>query len=80
MMRGVVRKLQELDGLVTEVQLFVYREKSRGERTQPWGDPVLIVWDTDKCFPSFTRCFLSDRKSVIHLQVELGTWSWESLS
>src|SRR4029434_5650452 len=62
------------------MQLFVYREKSRGERTQPWGEPVLIVLESETCFPSLTRCLLSDRKSVIHLQVESGTLSWESLS
>ena len=34
--------------------------------------------ESETCFPSFTCCFLSDRKSVIHLQVESGTLSWES--
>ncbi|KAJ8361770.1 hypothetical protein AAFF_G00422210 [Aldrovandia affinis] len=29
-------------------------------------------------FPSFTRCDLLDRKSVIHLQVESGTRSRDS--
>ncbi len=32
---GVICKLQELDGGSSDVQLFVYREKSSGERTQP---------------------------------------------
>ena len=45
----------------------MYREKSRGERTQPWGEPVLIDWKSETCSHSFTCCFLSDRKSVILL-------------
>ena len=56
------------------------REKSRGERTQPCGEPLLMVSGLEVGFPSFSCCFLSDRKSVIHLQVESGTLSWESLS
>ena len=36
--------------------------------------------DAETCVPSLTYCFLSDRKSEIHLQVESGTFSWESLS
>ena len=39
-----------------------------------------MVQDSEMCFPSLTCCFLSDRKSVIHLQVESGTASWISLS
>ncbi len=46
---GVVCKLQELDGGSSDVQLFVYREKSSGERTQPWGAPVLIVRVLESC-------------------------------
>ncbi len=30
-----------------EVHVLVYGEKSRGERTQPWVDPVLIVSESD---------------------------------
>ena len=44
------------------------------------GDPVLMVHESETCDPSLTCCFLSDRKSVIHLQMESGTLSWESLS
>ena len=72
--------LRSLTDWWLEVQLLVYREKSRGEGTQPWGEPVLMVWESETCFPSLTCCLLSDRKSVIHLQVESGTLSWESLS
>ena len=32
---GIVRKLKELDGLVTGGAAVVVQEKSRGERTQP---------------------------------------------
>ncbi len=39
-----------------DVQSFVYREKSSGERTQSWGAPVLIVWVLDENFPSLTSC------------------------
>ncbi len=62
-----------------DVQLFVYREKSNGERTQPWGAPVLIVRVPDENFPSFTACCLSVRKLVIHWQMEVGTESCVSL-
>ncbi|KAJ8342196.1 hypothetical protein SKAU_G00321240 [Synaphobranchus kaupii] len=37
-----------------EVQLFVYRENSRGERTQPCGEPVLVDLGSEMFFPSFT--------------------------
>ncbi len=46
---GVICKLQELVGGSSDVQLFVYREKSSGERTQPWGAPVLIVRVLESC-------------------------------
>jgi len=39
-----------------------------------------MVGDSETCFPSLTCCFLLDRKSVIHLQVDSGMLSWESLS
>src|SRR4029434_10371696 len=39
-----------------------------------------MVLESETYFPSLTCCLLSDRKSVIHLQVESGTLSWESLS
>ena len=62
---GVVRELQKLDRLVTGDAAVTaeYREKSRGERTQPWGEPVLMVRDS-VCLPSLMCCFLSDRKYV----------------
>ncbi len=76
---GVVCNLQELDGGVFRCAVFVYREKSSGERTQPWGAPVLIVWVLDENFPSITTCCLSIRKLVIHWQTEVGTESCVSL-
>src|SRR4029434_7994090 len=39
-----------------------------------------MVLESETYFPSLTCCLLLDRKSVIHLQVESGTLSWESLS
>ncbi len=60
-------------------QSFVYREKSSGERTQPWGAPVLIVQVLDVYFPSLTNCCLSVRKLVIHWQMEVGMENWVSL-
>ncbi len=74
---GVICKLQELDRGV--IRCSVYREKSRGERTQPWGAPVLIIRVLDDNFPSLTSCCLSVRKLVIHWQMEVGTESWLSL-
>ncbi|KAF7643464.1 hypothetical protein LDENG_00239040 [Lucifuga dentata] len=63
---GVIRKLQELDGLMTGgAAVGVQGEEQRRK-------------DSETCLPSLTCCQLSDRKSVIHLQVESG--SWESLS
>ena len=58
---------------------MVCSEKSRGERTQPQGDLMLVVWDLETCFPRFMCCFSSDRKSVMHLQLESGTWNWDRL-
>ncbi len=60
-----------------DVQSFVYR--SSGERTQPWGAPVLIVRVLDVYFPSLISCCLSVRKLMIHSQMEVGTESWVSL-
>ncbi len=62
-----------------DVQSLVYREKSSGERTQPWGAPVLIVRVLDENFPSLTSCCLSVRKLLIHWQTEVGMESWVSL-
>ncbi len=77
---GVVCKLQEVDrGVFWLVESFVYREKSSGERTQPWGAPVLIVRVLDVHFPSLTNCCLSIRKLLIHWEMEVGTDSWVSL-
>lgn len=47
------------------VQLLVYTENRRGEKTQPWGDPVLKVRESETCVPSITCCLLLDRKSVM---------------
>ncbi len=60
-----------------EVQSFVLRENSSGERTQPWGAPVLIVRVLDVSSPSLTS--LSVRKLGIHWQMEVGTESCVSL-
>lgn len=49
-----------------------------GGKAQHWA--ALMTWESETCFLSFTYCFLSERKSVIHLQVESGTLMWESLS
>lgn len=61
------------------MQSLVYREKSSGEKTHPWGAPVLVVRVLDVCFPSLTSCCQSVRKLVIHWQTEDGTESWVSL-
>ncbi len=58
-----------------ELQLLVYMETSSGERTQPWGAPVLVERLFDINFPSLTSYCLSFRKLVIHWQIELGTQS-----
>lgn len=39
---------------------------------------MLMVMESETCFPSYMCCFLSDRKSVIHLQVETSTLSWDN--
>ncbi len=56
---GVICKLQELDGGSLDLQSLVYREKSSGERTQPWGAPVLIVRVLDENFASLAAACLS---------------------
>ncbi len=63
---GVICKLQELDGGVFRWAVFGVEEKRNGERTQPWGAPVLIVRVLDVYFPSLTTCCLSVRKLLIH--------------
>ena len=50
-----------------EIQSFVYKEKSSGESTHPWGAPILTVRIFDVVFPSLTCCFLFIRKLCIHL-------------
>ncbi len=62
-----------------DVQSFLQREKSSGERTQPWGALVLIVRVLDENFPCLTSCCLSVRKLLIHWQMEEGTESRISL-
>lgn len=57
----------------------MYREKSREEKTQASGEPVLMLCESETCFPALTSFFLSVRKSVIDLQVESNTFSWENL-
>ena len=39
---------------VVAVKLCMYREYSRGDRTQPWGAPVLRVRGVEVCLPAFT--------------------------
>jgi len=74
---GVVRELQELDGLMTgDAAVGVQGEEQRRKNTALGGTSA----ESEMCFPSSICCFLSDRKSVIHLQVESGTLSWESFS
>ncbi len=76
---SVICKFQDLDRGVF-CSAFVYREKSSGESTHPWGAPVLIVIVLDVSLSSLTSCCLSVRKLVIHWQMEVGTESWVSLS
>lgn len=44
---GVIHKPQELDDWWVEVQRLVCREKSRRDRTQPLGELVLMVRESD---------------------------------
>ncbi len=69
---GVVCKLQELDRGVCRCAVVRVQEKSSGERTQPWGAPVLIARVLDVYFPSLTSCCLSVRKLLIHTH----RWRW----
>ncbi len=54
----LVTFLNEAEGTL-DVQSLVYSEKSSGERTQPWGAPVLILRVLDESFPSLSSCCLS---------------------
>jgi len=72
---GVVCKLQELDGLVTGgAAVGVQREEQRGKNTALGGTGADGPRGKD-VFPNLTCCFLSDRKSMIHLHVDLGMCS-----
>lgn len=58
-----------------EVQLFVYKEKSCGESSQPCRAPVLVVWISEVSFPNLTCFSLPVRKFVIHWEVGTGLYA-----
>ncbi len=73
-------ELQELERLMTGGSaVCVQGEEQRGKNASLRGTGADGPRVRDM-FPSFTCCLLSDRKSVIHLQVESGMFSWESVS
>ncbi len=45
--------------------MFVYKIKSNGERTHPWGDLVDEEQESDKLPFTLTLCDLFDKKSKI---------------
>ena len=50
-MRVVSANFRSLTDWCPDVQLLVYRENSRGEKIQPWGDPMLMVRVSETCSP-----------------------------
>lgn len=84
---GDVSKLQKPDRLMVEVQPPVIRCRgSRGERTQPWGYPVLIVWDMFTASHAscqtgnlWSTCKWSQAHSAGRACpiTQLGWWCWE---
>ena len=65
-----VRDEPNEDGVVCKLQAF--------DRWMTGGAGVGL--EGEEQWGKDAHCFLSDRKSVIHLQVESGTFDWESLS
>ncbi len=49
--------------LCEDTQSWVYREYSRGLRTQPCGAPTFRVMELEVNWPTFTTCGLAVRKS-----------------
>lgn len=58
---------------------FVYRTNSKGERTQPWGDPVEETRVSDRTPLTLTRCGLSVKKSISQA-IRPGSTLWKSLN
>ena len=57
-----------LTELSTGLQSRVYTKNSAGELTQPWGAPLFVVMTVEMVLLILTHCFLSVRKSLIHLR------------
>ncbi len=57
--------------LCEDTQSWVYREYSRGLRTQPCGAPTFRVMELEVNWPTFTTCGLAVRKSWIQSQSEV---------
>ena len=77
---GVVRKLQKFDRRMTgSAAVGVQGEEQRGKDAALRRSGADGPRDKDLC-SHFNVLLLSDRKYVIHLQVESGTFSWESFS
>lgn len=58
---------------------FVYKTNNKGERTQPWGDPVEETRVSDRTPLTLTRCGLTVKKSITQA-IRPGSMLWESLS
>ncbi len=63
-----------------DTQSWVYREYSRGLRTQPCGAPMFRVIELEVNWPTFTTCGLAVRKSWIQSQSEVFRPRSESLT
>lgn len=77
---GIVCKLQGIFWLMTLNAAVSLQGEQKAVTEHLWEERLLMVRGSEMGFPRFTCCFLLDRKSEIHLQVECGTPSWKSLS
>lgn len=58
----VISKCDDGAGVKVATQSCVYREYSRGLKTQPWGAPVLRMRVEEVCLPTLTTWDLPVRR------------------
>ncbi len=57
-----------------DLQSSVYRMNSRGDRTQPWGEPVEVTERSEKVLFTFTLCVRPVRKLIIYRVIWSSRW------
>ena len=56
--------------LLLHLRSLVYSAKSKGDKTQPWGAPVLDPILFERYCITLTLCNLFDKKSLIHNEID----------